>query len=300
MKRRSILKIMGTSALTIPLTEAAHSNPTKSSNSKVKFYAPTWGSSHSIDAFCKKVKEAGYDGIESPVSLKTLEREELMQAVQKNGLELIAQYYQSFENDPKENVKNYEMHLKNMLLAKPVKINTQTGKDFFTFEQNKAHFEIAQKIQNESGIPIVHETHRGKALFAAHISKEYFEKIPNSRITLDISHWCNVHESLLNGLEKEVDLALSKADHIHSRIGHAEGPQVNDPRAPEWKTVLDKHLDWWDKIYKNHQKAGTTLTVTTEFGPSGYLPTLPYTQMPVASQWDINVFMLNLLKERWK
>jgi hypothetical protein len=49
------------------------------------------------------------------------------------------------------------------------------------------------------------------------------------------------------------------------------------------------------------QKADmSALTVTCEFGPSGYLPTLPYTQQPVASQWDINVFMKDLLKKRWQ
>jgi len=36
-----------------------------------------------------------------------------------------------------------------------------------------------------------------------------------------------------------------------------------------------------------------------EFGPSGYMPTLPYTQQPVADQWSVNKFMLDLLKKRY-
>jgi hypothetical protein len=40
------------------------------------------------------------------------------------------------------------------------------------------------------------------------------------------------------------------------------------------------------------------LTVTPEFGPPPYLPVLPWTQMPVASQWDINVHMMHLLRDR--
>ncbi len=64
----------------------------------------------------------------------------------------------------------------------------------------------------------------------------YMEKIPELRITFDVSHWCNVHESLLEDQPETVDMTLQRVDHIHARIGHPEGPQVNDPRAPEWET----------------------------------------------------------------
>jgi len=37
----------------------------------------------------------------------------------------------------------------------------------------------------------------------------------------------------------------------------------------------------------------------TEFGPIDYLPSLPYTRQPVANQWDINIFMLQLLRKRY-
>ena len=96
-----------------------------------------------------------------------------------------------------------------------------------------------------------------------------------------------------------VNLALEHTDHIHSRVGHPEGPQVNDPRAPEWEEALQAHLGWWDQVVAMHQKNGTTLTVTTEFGPATYMPTLPFSQMPVANQWDINVHMMHLLKKRY-
>jgi hypothetical protein len=42
------------------------------------------------------------------------------------------------------------------------------------------------------------------------------------------------------------------------------------------------------------------MTILTEFGPPDYLPTLPYTRQPVASQWDINVHMMQLLKKRYQ
>jgi hypothetical protein len=58
-------------------------------------------------------------------------------------------------------------------------------------------------------------------------------------------------------------------------------------------------LGWWDKVVEMKMKAGQPLTMLTEFGPPNYLPTLPYTQMPLANQWQINVYMMKLMRERY-
>ena len=227
------------------------------------------------------------------------ERQTLLDTLHDYDLELIGQYWQSFESDLGEHGRNYEKYLRHLIAADPVFVNCQTGKDYFTFEQNRQLFAIAARVSAETGVAIIHETHRGKALFAAHVCQNYLTELPDIRLTLDISHWCNVHESLLEDQPEAVNLAIRHTDHIHSRVGHSEGPQVNDPRAPEWDLVLNAHLGWWDQIVETHRQAGTQLTVTTEFGPAPYMPLLAYTQMPVANQWEVNVFMMNLLKKRY-
>jgi hypothetical protein len=88
-------------------------------------------------------------------------------------------------------------------------------------------------------------------------------------------------------------------EHIHARIGHPEGPQVNDPRAPEWDEAMKAHIAWWDKVIARKKKNGERMTILTEFGPPTYMPTLPYTQQPLANQWDINVHMMKLLRKRY-
>ena len=115
----------------------------------------------------------------------------------------------------------------------------------------------------------------------------------------DISHWCNVHESLLEDQTETVAMALERVEHLHARIGHQEGPQVNDPRAPEWENAVKAHLAWWDKVLERKMQAGETMTILTEFGPPNYLPTLPYTQQPVADQWAINVYIMQMLRKRY-
>ncbi|GAA4234684.1 hypothetical protein GCM10022291_14700 [Postechiella marina] len=49
---------------------------------------------------------------------------------------------------------------------------------------------------------------------------------------------------------------------------------------------------------KLFQKAN--FDVTCEFGPVPYLPTLPFTNTPVSSQWEMNIFMKNLLTKTYK
>ncbi len=82
--------------------------------------------------------------------------------------------------------------------------------------------------------------------------------------------------------------------HIHARVGHAQGPQVSDFRAPEWAAELARHLEWWDHIVSLRQADGaSSMTMTPEFGPA------PYTQAGAADPWELNVAMLNLLRERY-
>jgi sugar phosphate isomerase/epimerase len=266
---------------------------------KIQFFCPSWGNTLPFSDFCQRVKTAGYDGVEMALPFDEREKQQTLEALAKHGLALIGQYWQSFEADPSEHAKSYEKYLRHLLTGKPVLINCQTGKDYFTFAQNQRLFQLADQVAKESGVRILHETHRGKALFAAHVTQAYLTNLPDLRLTLDISHWCNVHESLLGDQAEAVALALGRTDHVHSRVGHPEGPQVNDPRAPEWAGALEAHLGWWDNIVAAHRLRGSTLTITTEFGPATYMPTLPYTQQPVADQFAINVHMMELLKKRF-
>jgi len=109
-----------------------------------------------------------------------------------------------------------------------------------------------------------------------------------------------VSESLLQDQQSTIDIALQRIDHIHARIGHPEGPQVNDPRAPEWESAVQAHVAWWDTVVEMKKQKGEVMTFLTEFGPTDYMPALPYTRQPLANQWEINVHMMKLLRERYQ
>jgi len=58
-------------------------------------------------------------------------------------------------------------------------------------------------------------------------------------------------------------------------------------------------LVWWDQIVERKRMANEVMTITTEFGPYPYMVYDPVTHKPIASQWNINLFMLSLLKKRY-
>jgi hypothetical protein len=175
----------------------------------------------------------------------------------------------------------------------------QTGKDYYSFEQNSILIKAATEISEATGVKIVHETHRGKFSFAAHVTKTYLDKIPSLQLCLDISHWCCVAETMLDDQHEAVEKAIEHTRHIHSRIGFTEGPQVMDPRAPEWNDKVEKHIKWWQKVIEKNNISGVSSTIIAEFGPFPYLQHLPHTQMPIYSQWDVNVYMMELLRKRF-
>jgi sugar phosphate isomerase/epimerase len=271
----------------------------------VKFFCPRWGCENiSWDEFLLKVKNEGYDGVEFGIANETTSDElsEVLDKINKHQLEVIPQHYGTYDADFSKHYDRYSAWLE---LVKPfpaIKIDSQTGKDFFTFEQNKQLVDVAVKHTQNCGVEVYHETHRNKFPFAAHIAKEYLEKIPYLKITLDASHWVNVAESYLEDQQEAMEIAFQRTEHIHARVGYPEGPQVPDPRAPEWKEALDVHIAWWDSIMtrKKAEDPNGIITITPEFGPYPYMVHLPHTQTPITSQWEVNKYMKDILKERYQ
>lgn len=268
----------------------------------LKIMATSWGYKGTMDSFCAKVKKEGYDGIELwwPTADKKAQ-DEIFNALKTYDLE-IGFLCGGSQSNPQAHLEFYKRMVDaaaKQNIQKPLYINNHSGKDYFTFDDNKKFIEHTQALAKETGLLICHETHRGRMLFAAHVTKNFLEKYPDLKLTLDISHWCNVHESLLADQKETIDLALSRTEHIHARIGHPEGPQVNDPRAPEWEQTVKQHFEWWDKIVERKRRNGERITVLTEFGPPDYMPTYPYTKQALADQWAINVHMMHLLRKRY-
>ncbi len=299
MERRNFLKSsIALSAALAP--KAATADP--SSPLKVIVLNTDWGWRGSLEALLEKSKAAGYAGIETWWTPDQAKTKALMDALQKYEMEVgfLAGSGHSDYAQHKAAFETAVVAASTSSTQRALYINCHSGKDFFTSEQNSAlvQFTLAQAVK--SGVAIYHETHRSRMCYSLPITHELLKSNPGMQLTLDASHWTTVHESMLHDQEERLAFALQNCGHIHARIGHPEGPQVNDPRAPEWKRTVERFLEWWDQVVKNRVAKGEkSVTFLTEFGPPNYLPTLPYTQQPVADQWAINEYMLELISARY-
>lgn len=293
--------LSGTAAITFGHLNA-FAKPLERIQSKPGFelliFATNWGYEGNWDQFCTKIKKLGYDGAEAWYPNDETDRKEFLAAFQKYGLKF-GFLVGGSDKEHQKHLQQFKVSLEGAASLNPVYINCHSGRDHFTFEQNKMFIDLTSSVNERTGVPVYHETHRSRILYAAPVARQFMDKIPALRLTLDISHWCNVHESLLDDQQETIALALSRTGHIHARIGHQEGPQVNDPRAPEWKNAVSAHFAWWDRVVEQKRKEGRRLTILTEFGPADYMPSLPYTRQPVADQWEINKHMLDTLRSRY-
>lgn len=269
---------------------------------ELEFFYPIWGSENlPLAEFFAKVKAEGYDGVEMNIPPDDYLDAHLTDLLAEHDLALIAQLYL----EPRaESPAEYELRLLDYLdrLAsfRPRFINCHTGRDFFPFEDNLRLIEAANARGRQRGVRVVHETHRGRFSYSAFATARYLERLPELRLTADFSHWCCVSESYLADQQDAVAAALPRVDYIHARVGHTQASQVSHPGAPEWAEALEHHLGWWGEVLDHARARGAeAFPICTEFGPVPYLPTAPFTNEPLASQWSVNRFMKHTLTERF-
>jgi sugar phosphate isomerase/epimerase len=252
----------------------------------------------SLEQSFKRIKEGGFDGVELglPDDLQTCALARRL--LDECGLAVIAQQWTAGKTAA-EHAASFEEQYHRAVTLKPLCVNSHTGCDFFPLKENLRVFDRAAELEAAAGVPVVHETHRGRALFSAVSTTTLLEARPGLRLAADLSHWCCVHESLLENQASAVEQALKRSYHIHARVGHSQGPQITDPGDPQWLTAMTAHLHWW-KTIANHRRAEGEkfLPVCPEFGPPPYMVTLPHTRQPIADLWEVNQYMRRWLKER--
>jgi sugar phosphate isomerase/epimerase len=268
---------------------------------ELKILCPQWGHEHlEAEVFFAKVKEAGYNGVDTWLPENKEERRKFIRLLDEYDLDMVSHQHQAKGDNMKEFCKSFEYYLNLSLETNPILINSHSGKDHFTIEEQLQVIDIAENFSVKKGIRVAHEIHRGRIGFGPVNARELFVLRPKMKITADFSHWVCVTESYLENFEKEVDDAIVRAEHIHARVGFVEGPQIPDPRSPFWQEQVDFFLKLWKRIIKYQRSIGTQVfTITPEFGPQPYMWTSLNDNLPVASQWEINRFMKDLLLEKF-
>jgi len=266
---------------------------------ELALFKTLWGHDGSLADAIQLCQEAGFRGIEAPAPLDPIARTVFFEALQSAGLEWIAEIstctpHGVFVPLPgctvEEHLESLEDGILRSMEGAPRFINTMAGYDAWSLAEAVRFFEGVVSLQDKHDIIISAETHRGRSTYSPWLTRDILKAVPDLRITCDFSHWCVVSERLILDEEIEIlELAASYAHHIQPRVGYNQGPQVPDPRAPEYAEALAAHERWWTVVWDSMAARGVRdFTMTPEFGPDGYLQCAPFSQLPVADLWDIN------------
>lgn len=259
---------------------------------QLKVFKSLWGMTGSGEMMVRRIKNAGYDGVEGgPPDMPVTEFRALLEEMDLDYIALIGGLDLDGLKRGVDAVAPFE----------PLRITVHAGVDAMSDDEGSRYFESALEYQAANKLPLAFETHRGRLLYAPWNALRYMKQFPELRVNADFSHWVCVCERLPEDQREALDLACERALHTHGRIGYEEGPQVPDPRAPEFEPQRVWHQKQWDKIRAAHERNGAeVLTWTPEFGPPGYMHTLPYTQMPLADLWEVCLWGAHMIRERWK
>jgi sugar phosphate isomerase/epimerase len=266
----------------------------------LKLIKATWGMTGSLEEQFARIAEAGYQGVEAPVF--NMEKPKLFKALLKQyNLDFIAQVVTfGGKRDVAEHVNSFRHQIELAASFEPLLIVSHSAKDSMEVDDQYDFFKQALRIENEFGIPVGHETHRGRAMFTPWTTSRLLHAFPALKITADISHWFCVCESDLRDQIEHMEIAAERTIHIHGRVGYAEGPQVTHPGAPEFKNELENHEAFWELVLTKRKGQGILYqTITPEFGPAGYMHTLPFTNQPVSDLWEVCSWMKDRLTDRF-
>ena len=265
---------------------------------QLQLFKTMWGATGTTAQLVDQLIKAGMQGLEGPTPVTSVARNEMSELLTQNHLGYIAEITTAGSYVP-DRLATLEQHLSSLekkliesLELNPLFITCLGGCDAWPEQQSIEFFQRAIELSTQHGLKISFETHRSRSLFNPWVTQRIIEQIPNMLFTVDFSHWCVVCERLMDTELDVINAIANNVQHIHARIGYEQGPQVPDPRAPEYKYALDAHQDWWEIIWQSQLSRNfKTTTMTPEFGPDGYLHLLPYSQEPVADLWELNQWM---------
>ena len=265
---------------------------------KLQTYKTLWGYNGSMESAIDEALHADFDGVEGPAPENKAEARRVRSLLDDSDMNFIAEittagsYVPERHASLQDHIDSFAEDLEHSLYFDPIFITCLGGCDAWREEESIEFFSAAMELAETSGITVSFETHRSRSLFNPWVTQRIVEQLPDILLTVDFSHWCVVCERLM---DTELDVIHAIADnvfHIHSRVGYEQGPQVPDPRAPEYTYALRAHQNWWQIIWQSQLKRQFKVTtMTPEFGPDGYLHESPFSQLPVANLWELNQWM---------
>jgi hypothetical protein len=245
-----------------------------------------WGITEPWEQVFPRIHADGYGAIEAPLPAPE-DQPRFRALLNQHGFAYIAMIFTS-GNTIADHLASFREQIAASRALQPFMINSHSGRDAWDEGQSREFFAQALTLEAALDVPVAHETHRGRILYNPWTTQRLLQQFDRLHLCCDFSHWVCVCERLLDGELDLIQQCAQRCINLHARVGYEQGPQVPDPRAPEYQRHLEAHERWWQIIWEAQAAQGRAVSpLTPEFGPPDYLHTLPYSAMPVADLWEI-------------
>lgn len=269
-------------------------------------YRHLWGLEPDADlgftTWLPSIAAAGYRGVEG-MPPPPSQAHAFRAALDDVGLEFVAQVVTCFPargGSPAEHIASFRAQVERATTLRPVFINAHSGVDLWSIGEAHSYLREVRRIERDLGVLVTHETHRGRLFWNPRDTLALLSEHEGLSLCADLSHWVTVCERMLEDQEHAIVAIAPRVRHVHARVGHEQGPQVNDPRAPEWARHVATFERWWDTFWDAQAAAGLArTTLTPEFGPPPYQPTAPGSRTPLADPWQVSLWMAERQRRRF-
>ncbi|WP_317967993.1 TIM barrel protein [Paenibacillus sp. CCS19] len=185
-------------------------------------------------------------------------------------------------------------------------VNVQVLTPFVTGDAAVTLLSGIADLADEYKLPVNVETHRGTITQDLIRTAEYAERIPNLRLTADLSHYVLAGEMLNVPEQAEAyfQLLLSRADCIHARLSNGEQIQV-DIGTDGSHPMLARYGQWWQDGMRSWQQShpeGGSLLFVPELGPPPYAITIDEPtnrKREISDRWEQSLTLMRYARSLW-
>lgn len=255
---------------------------------------PRGGPEWTMEEKFRRVKEAGFEGIEMWVEPKDEDR--VRKLLDETGLFLGTGFHPNA-------VEDFRTAIAQAKRLRAEYIYVHPGHAFLSDEEAARLVREGYKIAHDAGVPMTLETHRGTVTENPYRAMRLAERVPELRLTGDLSHY-GVGAEIGGEPAREVIRLLSplldRVETLQARITNGEQVQLdvgagNGELAQNWVELWAEVMRRWRK----RAQPGEWFPFSTELGPPSY-SILDLEGKEMSDRWEQSLVMKRLMQQGWE
>ncbi len=177
------------------------------------------------------------------------------------------------------------------------------GNAFLSDEEAVALVRGGYNLANDAGVPMTLETHRGTVTENPHRAIRLVERIPELRLTGDLSHYgvdAEIGGRPAEEMIRMLSPLLDRVDTLQARIANGEQVQV-DVGASD-RALSQNCVELWAEVLRRWRKRpqpGDWFPFSTELGPPPY-SILDLQGKEISDRWEQSLVMKRLMEQSWE